>query len=398
MKKYWKIIVIAVFIVATISTYYIQTAIASKTDIPLKITTLSGNEAEIENITAQVSYHDGQVSHWLYITKDGVLDQMGRYSLDDFLLPTQPFLFKGYIADYRNFMREKYFDVNNFTEDEQRVAYVRNEGNVQKIRIGEPIVYKVDILEKQTKERSTFDVAIPTSTNYSWVSVRDVHLTAGELKFLVVGHHLNSGVELTIHTVDEKNQQLTHSETLATVNGRENHYSNIHVYNDENAPQNEQYYLYKNSSGKYEQNGAVEQVVLDEYYLYTISTGQAEKWELPKDLVGSVELTTLQGNEIFTVTTSANDSKLYRYDIKQKQWAEPLTISYKEHPLEEAKSHLRILEGKLHIIDQVANDSVWFIYDVYTGEQLFKGEIVHDESENLQLNYELVIEQLYVTK
>src|SRR5699024_10331431 len=71
MQKYWKTISMMIVIVLGIGTFYIHKAVTASQYPDFIIETVSGDEAEIDNIVLQGSYKRDTIEEMVYITPDG---------------------------------------------------------------------------------------------------------------------------------------------------------------------------------------------------------------------------------------------------------------------------------------------------------------------------------------
>lgn len=78
----------------------------------------------------------------------------------------------------------------------------------------------------------------------------------------------------------------------------------------------------------------------------------------------------LHEGEVFIPVRSANGLELNRYDIKTKQWREPLQFNYPNKANEE-EPFIQLTGGKLFLVNRISDGYSLFIGDLQTGNSLF---------------------------
>ncbi|MGE7094461.1 hypothetical protein ACQKII_24120 [Lysinibacillus sp. NPDC048646] len=397
MKKYWKTILISLVIVTTIGSYYIQLAMASKNDVSFKIETTSGNKEEIENLILQADYQSGNTHRWLYISKDGSTDRFRRpfrSFIENLIAPDEPSMFQKYIQEHRNFMRGKDLYPSLYFEDEARLIYTDISDNYGKVIQGNLLTFNIDILDKNTNDSTSFEINTPVQASYNWMNVNDIYVEDGKIKILATGHLINGGVELHIYTLDESNKELQHDAMIAKVESEEGVMPRIRIFNDADNIQNENYYLYMVEKYKNQKEDAEPETIPSQIYLYNNLNNEVEEWTIPAELKPNVESMVLHGADIFIPVPSANGIEVNRYNIEKKQWEEPVNFNYPSTFNDKDVPFLQLTDGKLYLVNRIADGHLLFIGDLRTGESLYEGKIIVDNSENRDTDYSLNIQQL----
>ncbi|MFJ7953644.1 hypothetical protein ACIQZG_19250 [Lysinibacillus sp. NPDC096418] len=395
MKKYWKMILISFVIVTAIGSHYIQAARATKNDFPFKIETTSGNKEEIENLILQGNYHNGAIYRLLNISKEGATNQSSRQAdIEGLIAPSVPLMFQKYIQEHRKFMRGKHLAPWKYFEDEERLIYTTDPNNAQRVIQGKSVALQIDILDKQTNNSSSFEINAPAKASYGSMYVNDVYVEDEEIKILVTGYLLTGGQELHVYTVNEKSKELELDSMIAKIEQEEGFYSNITMFNDFNKIQNENYYFYMVEKSKDRMGGGRPDIISSHMYLYNNVNNEVEEWELPAELKPNKGLMFLHEAEIFIPVLSANDLKLNRYNIEKKQWEEPVNFNYPSDVDEKDTPFLQITDDKLYFVNRVSDSHSFYIGDLRTGESLYEGKIINENSKKLDTNYSLYIDQI----
>ncbi|MGE7953984.1 hypothetical protein [Lysinibacillus xylanilyticus] len=393
MKKYWKTILISLIIVTTIGSYYIQQAMASKKDVSFKIETTNGDKGEIDNLILQAGYQNGDIHRWLHIAKDGSTNQISRTFFRDLVEAHEPLMFQKYIQEYRNFMRGKVLNPGQYFEDEDRLIYTTFQSNGRNKGLGNLFTLQIDTLDKNTNDSSSFEINMPDQVRYDWINERDVYVENGKIKILATSY-LNGEEELHIYTVDENKKELEHDLILAKLESEERAQTSIHILNDYNKVQNENYILYMVEKYKYLDDGERE-TIPSKMYLYNYLNNEVKELTIPAELKPYMKYMILHGTDIFIPVHSAIGLELKRYNIEKKQWEEHLSFKYPSIANDEEAPFLQITDDKLYLVSRVSDGHFFFIGDVRTGESLYEGKIINENKENLNADYSLMIEQIY---
>ncbi|AVK85490.1 hypothetical protein C3943_19160 [Lysinibacillus sp. B2A1] len=397
MKRYWKSILISLAIVVAIGSYYVQLAWASKNDVSFKIETISGNKEEIENRILQASYQSGNINRWLYISKDGSTNRMNSSFLGGLIVPHEPLLFKNFIQEHRNFMRGKVWYPSMYFEDEARLMYTIFQDKGQRMDQGNSWTLKIDILDKNTNDSSSFEINTPVFEGYDWINVNNVYVENGKIKILAYAGYLKGGNELHIYTVNENTRELEQDLMIAKIESGDIGMSNVHLFNDPNIIQNEKYYLYMVERYRDKTKGSKSEFISREIYLYNNLTNEVKEWIIPAELKSNLESTVLYGADIFIPVHSAKSLVLNRYNIEKKQWEKPLNFEYPNNANEKEEPFFQLTDGKLYLVNRTSDGHLLVISDVHTGESLYEGKIIVENRENLDTDYSLYIGEIYNT-
>ncbi|MEO4055144.1 hypothetical protein [Solibacillus sp. CAU 1738] len=398
MKKYWKIILISVVIVITISSYYIQLAMASKNDVSFKIETISGNNEEINNLLLQASYHSDKAHHLLTISEGGVTvsDQMNRSFIEDLMSGRYvPLVFQNYIQEHRNFMRGKVLHESRYFEDEARLIYATFLDNDQKVILGNPLTLQIDILDKHTNDSSSFKINTPAQASYDWINLTDIYVENGKIKILASGFSMNGGQELRIFTVDENKKEFEHDLKIAPIKPDEEMY-NIRLFIHSDKIQNEKYYLYYVNENNNQFGRGQSESIPGIMYLYNNTNNEVEEWEIPAKLKPNIGSIVVQGEYIYIPVHSVKGLELNRYNIEKKQWEESIHHNYANTSNFGSEPFLQLSDGKLYLVSRVSDGHLLMIDDLNTGESLYEGKIIIENREDVDSDYSLYINQLYI--
>jgi len=214
----------------------------------------------------------------------------------------------------------------------------------------------------------------------------------GEIKILVTSYLYNDEEELHVYTVNENKKELEDGSIIAK---SEPGMSSIRIYNDSNKIQNEHYYLYKVDKYKNKSEDAESEIISSQVYLHNNLNNEVEEIDIANKLKSAMNSMILNGGEVFIPVHSANGLELNRYNIKKKQWGEPLHFNYPTKANNEEEPFLQLTGSKLYLVNRISDGYLLFIGDLRTGKSLYEGKIIDENRENLNKDYSLTIDQIY---
>ncbi|WP_079524237.1 hypothetical protein [Solibacillus isronensis] len=83
---------------------------------------------------------------------------------------------------------------------------------------------------------------------------------------------------------------------------------------------------------------------------------------------------------------------IYRYNIGQQRWLEPITVPYSEKVLIPELNSTTSLKGKFYVMTEVNNDFVLKIFDIEQGTLLYEGKLINH---NMKQKYYIHITDVY---
>ena len=371
MKKYWKFIVMSVVIVLTISTYYIQSAIANK-NVDYKIEKVSGNEAEIENLVIEASISKNNYTWKNYaLTKDGISEYGDSMVINAF--PSISLSLKNQLAEYRSFARGKN-PYSHFIIDDHRIIYINAENYTTKEWKNRPVSIEVELFDKRAEKTQKFELTSQLTTIYQWSNIHSIYYAAGEIKLIMDLYTQNAGSSLYAFTIDEEQQVITNEKLLA-INDNDSYFRS---YNDVTG--NDRYYLY--NVQKYETNDSS---VTTDIFVYDFQSEKTEKIVLPNEVSSNMYYTFINNEKLYIFNVLETGIKGYQYDIESKKWLETVSLPL---PSSTEIQTIRVIENKLYSIHDDNNQYVLLIHDLETTDVLFEGKITRNGSQqNLQAHF-----------
>ncbi|OAB42414.1 hypothetical protein [Paenibacillus glacialis] len=186
MRRYWISIVLSVFIVVGLGTYYVYGAVVRFPEY--KISKVSGDVNEGTKIVVQGGFLEGGRYQSIFATAEG-----SDYPIRSNLF-TQMFWGTGsgmteqtdirqIIKDHRSFMRGK-GKISNFYKDDKWIIYADAVVHIT-YNAKTEIVLSIDLLNKTTGVVKHYETKVDDSTNYSQTFIEDVQLNGEQIHLLI---------------------------------------------------------------------------------------------------------------------------------------------------------------------------------------------------------------------
>ncbi|AZN40539.1 hypothetical protein [Paenibacillus albus] len=194
MKRYWFSILLVIFILGSVGTYYVTAA--SRSFPEYKLLTVSGDDNEAKSLEIQ---GDSKEYGSLDITAKGSVYFQERSFFDSFkeneMFKYSPDL-QQMLKDHRNFMRGKK-TYNGFYQDAKVLAYADIKGgnnyNNRKYQLS------VSTLDLAANDKISFTVSLPEQEKYVWVNTADVQVKGKTMYVLTYNLNKSSGNQQEIH-------------------------------------------------------------------------------------------------------------------------------------------------------------------------------------------------------
>ena len=391
MKKYWKTIVISLVIVLTISTYYIQLPRALKDEISLELKTVTGNDEEIKNLIIEGSF-DGNRMYRQFILKDGQMISPEKQSFLGTVTNTYaPRSIQPYIEEHRDFMRGKGYNPTLYVEDDLRIIYTEI-ANKKPIYEDGKLKLKVDILDKQTKDRTTFEVMSDENNKYPWSNILDVFVENNLIKILVYSELFDAEEELRLYTVDVNKQQLEEETVIAQAKAN---MSNINIVYNRHEIKNDTYYAYSIVQYTKDEEGERSEITNQQVYVYNVRTNEKKELDIPDNVKFSDTQMMTDGEELVISVKKVNSIEINCYNMKHNYWEEPVTFATPGAMLNQFEIFLNYMNGKLYVVFRTTGSNRLLIGDIYTGKTLYEGQFVKKDGEDLSIMDDLYIDDIY---
>lgn len=408
MKRYWKLVTIAVVIVLVIGTFYIQSSMAASDDPEFMFKTVDGNEAELDSVALFGNYQIGTRVSDLKITKEGTEYKKVNSFLGQFNSLYTDEEIERLKTDYRNFMRGKTGSENLFFEDTSLIAYVNTDMKTS-LNSYESTDFSFDIsvLDKDTEKHSSFNIKLPESERYHSASVEKVYIDDGDMKILTnnfyYGNQTNYAeqVEYHVYQVDLADQKIVNDEVIAKTDGvsSDQQMELSLVEQSENADRNTKIGIVKKTLQEkvIDEWQSTYETIESELIVYDIVTSKQETLEIEEELLEN--LLVYNSGDTFYLTQETDEGlqvAAYNFETKELETKQTIPLS---DSLPDYQSLYKIENDKLYIISPFAamgTDAVISIADLKTGESLFEGTIEMKNPVQENMDYRLYFHDLEI--
>ncbi len=392
----------AVIVVLTIGIYYIQPIFVAETKPEFKITKKSGNQELIKNMTIEGYYFENNlfgIGSELEITPNGTTyyanqsyqkQLQGSVSANKKMAQLQ--------EDYRSFMRGKDHFLTNFFEDESILAYAEITTN-RFSSVTEDSKFRIEVLNKKTKEVLTYSVDFPKTTEYVSIYVEDIQVANNKLIVVTNGYSSNNEDmedEQHLYSIDLPNEKIEKDEIiqldLVDLKGKQIQY--VSLMNDAMNITSSEFLVYRvelaDTQAEMEMNEANQEPSLPEYGLIgvNIATGEQFLIDISKEASRQDLGITLpiENTTLYTYKVNQTRLSIYAYQLDQKELVEvesvELTASQKA-ALKESMT-LQVNEGIAYFVSNsnAADKELQIMaFDINSGELVLEGSIDEKISE-----------------
>ncbi|MGE7983496.1 hypothetical protein [Solibacillus sp. NPDC093137] len=388
MKKYWQLLLIAGIIVVTFTVHYIQVVNAKNKEYDFTFEKISGDDKYIDSLMFETSFEYGISYNSLLISKDEstLIDSTNNLR--------EPIMFQRLINEHKNFMRGKALIANNFFEDDTKLIYVKEPEEGWKVKEGNTYSYEIDVLDKVKDEKTSFTIESQLKNRYNWVFYSDITVVDNELK-LITKQVDNDGSEKMYHVIiDLKKQQLLSETLLEEATTDESTRKSIDSYNSYSYLGHEKYHVY--SINSFDMKSPEQDLISHQFSALNTETNEITDIHLPEGLEQNLQSIEVDDNYLVIAYSTKEEIVIYRYNIGQQRWLEPINESYPVKMLYPELNSTIALNGKFYVMREVNNDFVIQIFDIEQGTLLYEGELINNN--NVQQKYSIRITNVYELK
>lgn len=365
MKKYWQLLVIAGIIVATISVHYIQVANAIKKDYNFTYENISGDDQYLDSLVIEANIEYGMIHHAVVIKKDETMT-LGRYEYRH--IPEQ---FKQLVGKHKNFMRGKEFNANYYFEDETKLIYVEEPSETWELNEGDEYSYHIDLLDKVNNEKVSFEVQSEMKTKLSWMSIINIAVVNNEMK-LFERHVKNNGdEEFYVVIIDLKQQQLLSESLIDTMKSDDNLGKGFELHNSYDNLAQEKYNVYSLTSYDPKKEGF--NLISRQVNVLNMETNEVTPIQLPEGVDYDMQNAVVDNNYFIPVYRTGKETMIYRYNIGQQRWLDPVIVPHSVAVSDNASINLGALNGKLYVMNETEKGNLLQIFDIESGATLYEG-------------------------
>lgn len=239
MRKYWKSILLITFIVVVVGIFYIKADTDSNSFVQFKLEKKEGNDAAVEELVI-----NGDLFYGMLSFEPFRIDNQGTTYLRDesFVKRLQGYYPDVYIErlqkEYRNFMRGKIDEPQNYYEDEDVLAYG---ATPYEFWTADNYKFDIAVLDKKTNDTVSFSLPIPNRGNYWYVESYGVLFEGKELSIITINAEMSNdmveNISAHIYTFDIEKEQLINEEIIGSLDYTDDGegYSDYNVIKDEDS-------------------------------------------------------------------------------------------------------------------------------------------------------------------
>lgn len=384
MKKYWILIVISIAMVASIGTFYMQSALATGNMPKVTIEKKQGDDKEIGSLSMS-GYYYGELN---YVGEEFEIGSEGiEYSKNKSLFERVDRFYgspriKELQKEYRNFMRGKYSDIYSYFEDEKYLVYA-DVSYKNPYTVSSGFEFKIAILDKKTNKTTMFEHLVPNSGDFWHLYTLNVQLVDDQLK-VITRNNVREGdsEEIRLYTFDVEEETLVNDEVILATEGAEDERIEItRLDADDPTRDNQHLVLDKKVIGyvEVEDEGYFEEVVGEELVVYDLDSDISKIINLESFTeLGHPEY--VNGSNVSFIDFTENGSvKIATYDIESEQIVGNFDVTLTSNT--EGKT-MAFNDGKLYLVDSYINfDTAAFLTVIHleNGDTLFEGEITRKD-------------------
>ncbi|WP_042220523.1 hypothetical protein [Oceanobacillus manasiensis] len=396
MKKYWKLLSITIVIVLSISTFYIQKAIANEKTLQLELDTISGDESEIEGVALTGWYYGNFLHEGFAITGKKNIKYESDNSFVESLQGASNPKFDQLIEDHRSFMRGKYSDLSLFYEDEELLAYVDVDSTWGRQSSYEDHSFKIDVLEKESDERITFEQKVPNHQDYHYMHVINVQVQGGQLSVFTRNDvNYDGSADLRVYNFDIASEKLINEKSIVLVDGRdESKWVDGYLVSAGEEIQQTETLVYSKTEMQETQSQNGEYYTEEtsrEYIAYNLSTMKKNELSIPKEMWEGALTETAYDNIIYFLYQTEEGFTVKSYNIENQQEGEfnvemPGSEIGVEYTMQAKDDRLYFVKGGENLTIMVT--------DASTGDTLYHGKYINTESG--KENHEISLGYLFI--
>lgn len=384
MKKYWQLLLIAGIIVVTFTVHYIQVVNAKTKEYDFTFEKISGDDKYIDSLMFETSVEYGIGYNLLLISKDESTLIDSTHNL------REPIMFQRLIDEHKNFMRGKALNANNFFEDDTKLIYVKEPEEGWKVKEGNTYSYEIDILDKVKDEKTSFTIESQLKNRYNWVFYNDITVVDNELK-LIVKQMDNDGSEKMYQVIiDLKKQQLLSETLLEEATTDDTTRRSIDSYNSYSNLGHEKYHVY--SINSFDLKSPEQDIFSRQFSALNTETNEITDIQLPEGLDQNMQSIEVDDNYLVIAYSTKEEIVIYRYNIGQQRWLEPINVPYSEKVLIPELNSTATLNGKFYVMTEVNSDFILKIFDIEKGTLLYEGKLINN---NVEQKYYIHITDVY---
>ena len=404
MKRYVKLIIIAIVILLSIGVYYIQPMFSADERPEFKIIANSGDETLSENMVLK-GYYSENVMLGMGIGDDLKITSKGTTyyseSTNSFQSQTSESDYEKINQlqeDYRSFMRGKEPSLANFFEDDTLLAYAELTTNNYS-SVTEDEEFKIEVLNKKTNKESSFSVDLPKGTNYSYMYIEDIEVANNQLIIVTNGYSLNNENEQDEHhfySISLPNEKIEKDESLqldlVNLDGKQIQY--VELLSGMNTVQTSKFLVYRVEIGDEQSETELyedQEIYETTYELIGVNIETGEQFLIDlSDEVGNQALSSafsIEKDILYFYKKNKETITIYTYSLEQKELREMETAELSEAQKTALKEEvtLSVYNGAAFFVnnDKIkGKDQHIMAFDLESGKAVFEGSLIETKKQS----------------
>ncbi|MFL2106309.1 hypothetical protein [Desemzia sp. FAM 23991] len=391
MKKYWKVIALVLFSVITISSFYVQKALANTTSPEYTIETRSGDATYIKDMILSGDVNNEENMYWDFVQ----ISTEGTKASEDFSFNEQLDYIYTYSPEIQtmyhehpSFLRDKSVSANLYYEDEASIVFVDTYTEDYNLPYEQ---MEIALLDKKTNDETQMIVDIPEYEKYDDIYIENVQKSGEEVMVFTVNYFDDQQyAELHVYRVDLATGTVIEDQIIQPAAGETGaDYSSI-LLNTLTGPHDskEERYMIYESSLKDEQDVDTDEILLS---AYDTASGNLKELTVPNELkeLPLYPAMTVHESSIYYTNAVENGFEVSRFDIEANEVAETQFVSLPSEVMtnftsqtyyEEEAFSTYIDENVIYYVSAVKENSGQDIAivaaDFNTGKVLYDGKII----------------------
>lgn len=397
MKRYWKIITILLVSTLTVGTFYLYTAFGKNGHPHYKITTLSGEEKEIESLQLLGSYSSHTLDDDFSLSIEGIDFESERSFISQMYGNNDNPEVKQLQKEYWNFTRGKLTNSVNYYSDDKYLAYSNMAHDWSFLNENNQFTFQISVLNKETNKTTSFDLNLPNGGSYNYVNTERVQMVGDELQVITRNsvEFLSEG-EFHLYIFDIANKKLKSGERLFNIPKNESEDKGIDTFllGEQTINRSNEYALFLQITTHYDQEAEewVEEIAEEEIdeafyeqdfkedvtpsktedktlFVYHFSTGKLATIDLPEQTYASDHFNLYDGTYLYFPIEDKQGTELLIYNLASEKIEQT-------HHFDKKFRALKVKDDKLYGIIQEDEKAIIDVFDLKTGASLYEGEAV----------------------
>lgn len=367
MKRYWKLSLLVLMIIVSLTTLYTQQAFSMSGLPQFTFKTLQGNPNELSSIDVSASYSSTAYSYTLKIDQNGT-----HYHTLNFLWMSTPgpSEYKKLITQYHHFMRGKGSILSYYYEDSQDLIYATVDANGATSNVPHTSTLHASVLDKKTREET--NLSFPVKTVAYYFTVYDVERVGNLLKVVAQGQLVQGGSEVHVLTVDLKKQAVIKDETInQTLPPTSSLNENVSVISNTAPLKPNRWIILLRQNG----NAITVKKTLKTYNLIS---GLESTLSLPKSIPSTADVMSLEGDTLYLSQQTSSGKTFYAYNIESGQVVNSFHVNLPSPQKKQPPVPTEVGHGRVYVeIPSTKGQGITLIIrDLQSGKTLYKGQLV----------------------